>query len=395
MTRSPQHARRRIIPGAHGLALALAAIAALALAHAAGALPLFSRAESAPCARCHLAAPVLNAEGERFLAGGFRSAGAAAPRADAAQPLPVSAVFEAGAMIARGDTVGAGGARGAHNAGEFRQHVLDLHAAGRAGEKVSFHIQASLDSAANAVHAGTAYVQFDDVLRGGALALKVGTFDAGLPFLSAARRPTRREYLSPVELAARGIELNGVHADWGWAVGQMNSSRLGAGTNGRGFNRLEDTYLRVTRAFGGQAVGGRLLFDRQDSNIGFHAWLQRLRAQAAGRFGADRIWVVPAWALDRYDDRPIAGTHQRHTYLLLEGLALLGAQRDWTLVARLEHEHTTPVGPAPGGDQDLEALRLARVVTPNARVALEWSRVAVTAGAPRESRVDATVQLAY
>jgi hypothetical protein len=395
MMSSPQHARRRSASRPRGLLLAFAAMAALATPRTVSALPLFSRTESAPCARCHLAAPVLNAAGERFMANGYRVPGVAAHGADGAQPLPVSVVFEAGALYARADTVGSGGQSGPHTAGEFRQHVLDLHAAGTAGGNVSFHIQASLDSAASAVHTTTAFVQFDDVVRGGALAIKAGTFDAGLPFLSAARRPTRREYLTPVQLAAQGVELNGAHAAWGYALGQMNSSRVGVGSNGRGFNRLEDTYLRVTRALGEQAVGGRLVFDRQDSNISFHAWLQRLRAQFGGRFGAGRLWIVPAWTLDRYDDRPAAGMHQRHTYLLLEGTGLLGAQRDWALVARLEHEHTTAVGLAPGGDQDLEALRLARVVTPNARVALEWSRVAVTAGLPRESRVDAIVQLAY
>ncbi len=395
MTRSPQHARRSVASGPRGLLLALAALVASALPDVACALPLFARTESAPCARCHLAGPVLNAAGERFMANGYRATAVAAHRADGAQPLPVSIVLEAGAMYARGDTVGAGGASGPHTTGAFRQHALYLHAAGTAGVNVSFRIQAGLDSAMSAVHTTSAFVQFDDVVRDGALAIKVGVFDAGLPFLSAARRSTRREYLAPVELAAQGVELNGAHSAWGYAIGQMNSSRAGVGSNGHGFNRLEDTYLRVTRTLGGQVVGGRLLFDRQDSDIAFHAWLQHLQAQVAGRFGTDRLWVVPAYTLDRFDDRPAAGNHQRHQYVLLEALALLGARRDWSLAARLEHEHTTAVGPAPREDRDLAALRLERVVTPDARVALEWSRVAVTAGVPRESRVDALVQLAY
>lgn len=80
---------------------------------------------------------------------------------------------------------------------------------------------------------------------------------------------------------------------------------------------------------------------------------------------------------------------------MLETLALLGAERQWTLVTRLEHEHTTPTRITPGEDHDLEALRLVRAVTPAARVALEWSREAELAGGPRDWRLGATVQLAY
>jgi hypothetical protein len=216
-----------------------------------------------------------------------------------------------------------------------------------------------------------------------------------LPFLSTDRRPTRREYLAPVEISAHGVEVTGTRAAWAATIGMMNSSRTGASAGGHGFNRLEDTYARVTRAFGAQELGARLLFDRQDSDISFHAWLQRLQAQVGGRFGADRLWIVPAYTLDRFDDRPSPGIHQRHQYALLEALAVLGAEREWVLTARAEHEHTTPTISTPGEDQDLEALRLTRVVSADSRVALEWSRVAVTAGGPRESRLDALMQLAY
>jgi hypothetical protein len=380
---------------AHSISGLLLALGALALATRARALPIFSRGESAPCAKCHTAGPVLNAEGERFMRDGYRPARAAAAHAGEARPLPLSIVLEAGAFLERGDTLSAGGGRGRRNGGEFRQHVLDLHAAGTAGENVSFHVQAGLDSAAASVRTRAAFVQFDDVRRGGALAIKVGAFDAGLPFLSRARRPTRREYLAPVEVWARGVELAGAHAAWTYAVGVMNSARTGAGAGGHGFNRLEDTYARVTRERGGQVLGGRVLFDRQDSNISFHAWLQRLQVQLGGRFGADRFWLVPAYTLDRFDDRPAPGIHQRRQYVLLEALALLGAPRDWTVAARLEHERTTPTALTPGSDKDLEVLRLERVVSPNAHVALEWSHVAETTGGPRASRLDALVRLAY
>jgi hypothetical protein len=377
-----------------GTRVALIALVVSVCPAPASGLPLFSRSESAPCARCHVAVPALNATGERFLRNGYRAAGRAAHSAGESGALPASFVFEAGETLTRTDTLSAGGARGSRTPGEFRQQVLDVHAAGTAGENVSFHIQASMDSA-SAMRITVAFVQFDDVVGGGALAIKLGSFEAGLPFLSSARRPMGRDYLAPVEVAAQGFELNGGHAAWSYAVGMMNSSRTGLGTGGRGFNRLEDTYLRMTREFGEQAVGGRMLFDRQDSNLPFHAWLQRLQAQFAGRFGANRFWLVPAYTLDRFDDRPGPGYHQRHQYVMLEALALVGAEREWTLVARLEHEHTTPTRITPGEDHDLEALRLARAVTPNSRVALEWSRRAELAGGPRDWRIGATVQLAY
>jgi hypothetical protein len=371
----------------------LPVLAALAFPAASAALPVFSRQEPAPCARCHVSAPVLNAAGERFLRAGYRTAGEEAHAVARPGALPVSVVLEAGEVVSRVERPGVGGTRVTSTPGGFEQHVLDVHAAGTAGERVSFRLQAGLDSAASSLRTKAAFVQFDGVVPGGVLAIRAGTFDAGLPFLSAARRPTRREYLAPVEVAARGVELNGSHAAWGYAIGMMNSSRSGNGAGG-GFNRLEDTFLRVTREFHGQEVGGRMLFDRQDSNISWHAWLQRLQAQIGGRFGADRIWIVPAYTLDRFDDRPAPGIHQRHQYVLLETLGLLGARRDWTLAARAEHEHTTPTVASPGEDHDLEALRLAREFTPNAALAVEWSRVA-TAGGSHESRVDASVRLAY
>jgi len=306
----------------------------------------------------------------------------------------VSATLELGAAHAWADTVSRSGGRGSRTAGGFRDPMLAVHSAGLLADRVSFHLEATLDSASGAVRLPVAAVQFGDLSPGRPLALRVGAFDAGLPFLSSARRLTRIDYLAPVAVDARGLEVLGERGAWSGAAGMMNSSRSGA-SEPKGFDRLEDAYLRAMFERGGQVAGARLLFDRQDSGISWHAWLQHLQFQAGGLLGTDRVWFVPAYTLDRFDDRPAAGIHQRTQYLTLETIALLGDDRDWTLAARAERGHTTPTDLTPGADHDLEAVRFVRRFTPSVRAGLEVSHTGNGPGGPRETRVDATVQLAY
>jgi len=315
--------------------------------------------------------------------------------------VPFSVILDAGYALSAADTAvasgGGSGARGWRNVGEFRQNALEVHAAGRAAPNVSFRLEAALDSSGSDVHTPVAFVRFDDVLPGGALDVRVGRWDAGLPFLSAVRRGTRADYLAPVALDARGIELNGAHAAWTWALGAIESQRLptDAGAAAHSFNGLEDLEAWAMRDVRGQLFGARGFFDHQESDISFHAFLQRLQVQFAASLGGERWRVMPAYTLDRFDDRPAPGIHQRHQYALLELQALPGAQQRWLLTARFEHGHVTPTVLTPGEDHDREVLRAACYVAPNVRVSLECAHTGDNVGGPHALATDAAVQLVY
>src|SRR5437773_12295101 len=99
---------------------------------------------------------------------------------------------------------------------------------------------------------GIAWAQFDNLGKSSAANLKVGIFDADIPYLADSRKTTLTEYLSPVTLAASGVELNGTHSDWMYALGLVNSERDSASVSAqkpgqKTFNQLENTYLWVTR----------------------------------------------------------------------------------------------------------------------------------------------------
>ncbi|HTQ48506.1 MAG TPA: hypothetical protein VMI75_37375 [Polyangiaceae bacterium] len=375
-------------------ALSLLLLVAAGRAHA---LPIFARGDDPACARCHLGPPRLNAHGIRFLRTGFGASGS-----EHAEPLPAHGpqaciVAAAGYAWTQADVPGTGGGRERSHTGAFGLDQLDLHAAGRASANVSYHVEASLDSAQSAWSARTAYVVFDDLLPNGALAAKAGIYDAGMPFLSSDRRGTRAPDLTPVALAARGIELGGLRGDWTWAAGLINSQRTTPATPGGApdFNALEDEYAWLVRAVHDQQFGARMLFDRQDSDLSFHAWLQHLQFQAAAMLGGGRFWAVPAYTLDRFDDRPGAGEHERHQYALLELVGLLDPGQRWVVTARLEHEHVTAVGTTPEADLHLEVLRLVHAFDPRTRVALEAMDSGDNVGGPRSAGFDAAVQLAY
>ncbi len=363
-----------------------------ALAAPAAALPLFARADSAACARCHVAAAQLNAYGARILRDGYRAPGEAGTSLAPAHGPQVSLVVELGAGFASTDTLAPGGGRGHRNVTESRPARIDLHAAGTVAPRVSYHAAARLDSSSSSVVTTAAFVQFDDLARGRALAFKLGRFDAELPFLSDARRGTRAPYLAPVALPADGVELGGSRGRWLYATGLVNSTRT---PSPRSFERLEDVYVWAMRESGGQMLGTRLYFGHQDSNISWHAFLQRLQVQLAGDFGGRRLRVRPGYTLDRFDDRPAPGIHQRHQYALLELWALPDDAARWELLARLEHERTTPTVLTPGEDHDLEVIRAARVVTPNVRAALELAHAGDNVGGPHVTSASLSVQLAY
>ena len=131
------------------------------------------------------------------------------------------------------------------------------------------------------------------------------------PYLALSQAARFQDYLTAESLPARGLELNGVMGGWTYGAGLIESRRAqySAAAATRAFERLEDPYLWLARDLGAQRVGARMLFDRQDSNLPFHAWLQHLQAQASAVLAVRRLALVPAYTFDRFDDRPAAGLH--------------------------------------------------------------------------------------
>jgi hypothetical protein len=363
-----------------------------------GGLPLFSRQQSAPCTLCHSAFPRLNVVGLRFMQNGYRMPGVPVRSPWEAGNVPISISGNLGYAFASTDTADAAtGNRGRMNVGDFRLGHLEFHSAGTLNARVSFHLASDLDTDAGTIAATTAFVQFDDVIRDGKLNVKAGIFDAGPPYLSSARRTTLRDYLSPVALDARGLELNGVRSGWTLGAGLIDSrrtlARLRPGT--RTFNRLEDTYFWAMREVHGQQIGARMLFDRQDSDLPTLEWLQHLQAQGSALIGSGRFALIPAYTFDRFDDRPAAGIHDRHQYALLEALALLGRDQRWALTARLEHEYRTRTVLTREEDHDLEVLNLAYYFNLNMRTAIECGHAGDNIGGPRVATLDAFIHIAY
>lgn len=362
------------------------------------ALPLFSREYAQPCALCHNAFPRLNAFGSRFRQNGYRMQGrpGAAPWAE--HEFPLSLIANLGYALVRTDTADvATGTRGHRSESEVRHTAVDIQSAGTLAENVSFHFQDSLATDTGVMKSGTAFVQFDDLMKHGVLNLRAGDFSVEFPYLADSRRTTLERYLAPVSIPARGFEINGARALWTYGAGLINSRRIEANAKPgtRTFNQFEDTYFWIMRDLGRQVVGARMLFDRQDSNLPIHIWLQHLQVHGSALLDFGRLEVIPAYTFDRFDDRPAAGIHDKHQLALIEALALLDREGHWVLTARLEHEYRTGTDLTPEEDHDLEALGLARYISPNAGVSLECAHAGDNRAGPKLDRLDAYIHVGY
>jgi hypothetical protein len=379
--------------------IGLAATVALAAAPPAppvAALPLVSPPRSVRCARCHTSPPQLNAYGTRYLLAGHRGDDGRDPGTSNAPTLP-SIVVSSGLPLARWAAASGLERRGEMPEAARRPIMLDAHGEGALTRNAWYGVAASLDSLSGRPSVPMMFFECS-ALGSGARAVRVGRFETGLPFLSADRRATLAPYLAPVTIAAEGIELReSLPRSWVAVVGRIMSRRAPARStaDARWLDRLEDTFVWATGTFGEQVFGARVLFDRQDSNISYHAWLQRLQVSLGASLGTRRFRIVPSYLLDRFDDRPAPGIHQRHQYVGLEALVLLDPEGRCTVSTRLEHEHVTPTVWTRGEDHDLEVFRASRWIVPNACLALEASRTGDNVGGPRAARLDASVTLAY
>jgi len=375
----------------------LAVLASPLHPRAAHSLPLFSRNLGVPCAQCHLSPPRLNSAGIAFQQNGYRLPGEKGRSPWEERTAPFSVIAKLGMNLTREDSSDSTGMRGVLTTSQFTEPRLEIHSAGTLAERISFDFVGGSDGDGASPGIRAAFVRFDDVVSSGALNVRLGRFAVEAPYLSEARRNTLLGYLSPITLDARGLEINGVRSAWTWAAGLINSQRHleEARPGTRTFNTLEDTYLWFMRDFGGQKLGARMFFDRQDSDVPIHFWLQHLQAQASGCFGSRRLLVVPAYTFNRFDDRPAPGIHDKHEIGMLEAIAVPDRGERWTLTARYEHEYRTRTPYSPEEDHQLGVMNVAFDPAPNARIAFEWSHLGDNFGGPRVSQIGAFVRVAY
>jgi len=355
----------------------LAAACALLLApRVARPLPLYSRTLGVPCSTCQDVAPHLNATGLAFMQRGHMLDAHGAESEPRSGGIPFSAVGSAGLTDVRTEPVREAGGTSARDtdAGSFSS--FELVAAGSPTSGLYGRFEAGVARAGVDLDRGDEFVQASDVRPSGSLALRVGRFDAELPFLSSDRRLTMTRYLSPIGFTARGFELDGAHANWTAAAGLSLSDRtLAGGVHPHTIaSPLEDTYLQLGRRFGAQNVGAQMLFDRQDSHLSTLSWLQHMRCQLAAELACPGVTLVPSYVFDRFDDRPMPGVHERHQYYMLEGIVPLGPASRWTMTARYEHDYRTRNSYDPEDHRQQEALQLAWQAIPNARLGLECAR---------------------
>jgi len=366
----------------------LAVLGACLASGSSQALPLFSRDGGPPCSRCHLDSPRLSPEGIRFLQHGYRGDDSLA--VFPSHSFPVSVTARLGVRAERSSVPGAPAARRSIDDG------ISLESAGALGTRFSYQVSLDGSRAGDGPRASRAHLQFDDLLSEGRLNVRAGSYDADLPFLSAARNPTLHPYLAPVGLWARGLELNGALGDWRYGGALIHSSRSASGPDPDTgpIRSLEDTYWMLSHQAGAASFGARMLFDRQDSNLPSLTWMQHLQALAGGALTSRHWAIAPAYVFDRFDDRPAAGIHDRHQYYLLEATLAPGLGR-WAFNARAEHEYRTRTVWTSEEDHQRVVLSVARVLSPLARIALEGSMDGDNIGGARAALLGAYASLQY
>ena len=353
-------------------------------ARRAPSLPLFASGADARCDGCHTVVPRLSPAGIAFEERGYRGEGGAPAHAHA-----FSIVGGTGLALSHPRPRGAADL-----------HVVPdgegsgIHAAGATGH-LTYHVNVAVARAEDEPQVRAAFAQLDD-LAGAPLDLRAGRFDAELPFLSRTGRTTLVPYLAPTSIDARGLELRGRPAGWTWATGlAFSDRRISGGVAPRRIAPpLEDTWLRMTRTIGGGSLGAQFFFDRQDSPLRTLSWVQHLRGTVAASVGGPRLTIVPAYVFDRFDDRPAAGIHERHQFVLLEAVGELDPRGRFSATVRWERDARTRNVIDPEAHRQLDALDLAWHALPNAQLAVEWANRDARPARPQE-HVDAFVRASW
>jgi hypothetical protein len=366
------------------------------------ALPLFGRKYGMQCTSCHVAAPRLNSFGMRFKQNGYRLPGThgESPWDSTAKEFPLALVGNVAYHLSSTNTDLGNGSHERTNVGGFEQQQVEFHSAGTLAERVTFHFDNNFAGAGGPLESGMAFVQLDDVVKDGALNVKAGIFDADTPYLADSRKTTLTEYLSPITLDGRGIELNGQRSDWMYAAGLINSSRdpdsaLAHKPDSKTFNQLENVYGWVTRDLGGEMVTARVFLDRQDPRKPNVTSSQHLQAELNALVDRGRFLLIPGYTYESFSDEPTGIADRLHTGLL-EAMFLLGKDSHWVLTARFEHQYVPKVNGATAvADRSQGVLNMAWYVNPNARVGVDWAHASNNVHDPVTDDLRAFVWVGY
>jgi len=271
-----------------------------------------------------------------------------------------------------------------------------LQAGVRLGSAASMRLAGAAEPADKHWRSDLAYLQLGASAGGSTLGLKAGMFDAELPPLSPRLRPTEISNLAPLGADVTGLGLDARSGSWVGGVGLVDGERHTRGDYSEHVMRaLQDTYLWVLREQAHALIGARILFDHQDSTLPSLLWMQHLKFEAGGSLAAGRITLIPAYVIERFDDRPIAGMHERHQYALLEALRPLGPRERWVVSARYEHEYRTPNGITREEDRQLAVANLAYQIAPEAKVAVESSLAHDNLGGPSDRSLGVVLRMSY
>jgi len=273
---------------------------------------------------------------------------------------------------------------------------VELHTRLRLGSTASVRLACGVSEAERRFESDLAYVQIGESSRPTSLSLEVGTLDAELPFFSTSLRPTQGANLAPLGTEATGLALAARDRDWVGGVGLVDAERhVGGGRAEQVLRGLQDTYLWVAREQGDALFGARMLFDHQDSTLPSLRWMQHLKAEAGASLAMGRLTLIPGYVLERFDDRPAAGMHERHQYALLEALRPLRKRQRWVVSARYEHEYRTSNALMREADRQLALADLAYDFLSGARLGLECSLARDNLGDPSVRSLDAFVRMTY
>ncbi len=366
------------------------------------ALPLFARKYGVQCTTCHFAYPRLNKFGMDFRQRGYRMPDDKGESPWDSKEVPLSLVGNVGYTYARTNLMDSTGTRSDFSNGAYQQNQFELHSAGTLAPAVTFHLDANFDGIGGALSGGMVFVQFDDLVKDGALNVKTGIYDADIPYLADSRKTTLAEYMSPVTLDGQGVELNGTKNGWTYAGGLINSARTMGKPDDKSLNNLENTYLWLMRDVAGHEVTVRWYADHQDPRKPDVRSSLHTQVDASAFLSFTHAQVIPGYTYEKFaDPDPATEMSGERQTAMLEGLVQFGGGAKWLATARyeLQHDSKTDYGDGspsrPASDTNAEVLGLAYYPNANLRVAGEWSHGADNIQGPRTDRLSAYVLLGY
>ena len=355
-------------------------------------LPLFARKYKMECVQCHVAFPRLNKFGMEFRQRGYRLEGAEGTSPWEEDSFPLSLIGDVGFDYMSVNAADSTGTRSTFTASRFQQNAVEFHTAGTLAKKVTFHFDNGFATESGLLETGMAFVQFDDVAKGGALNVKAGIYDAEIPYLTSSRRTTQADYIMPVTLDGSGIELNGMQKGWWYAAGLINSERTVGKPDDKAINNLENGYAWLMREVGPHFVTARVFLDQQDPRAPDKRSSLHTQVEASAMVNAPRLVVIPAFAYQKFADQ-VAG--DKIDSGMLEALVLLDKDGWWVLTGRYEIAHLPKTSASAEEDHTLEVVNLSHFVNRNARIGAEWSHVGDNIQGPRVNEFQLYTQVGY